>query len=83
MNELANQYRVLQKVEGWKVHMLQAQVEDVIVNEKELYAKLSALQKRLERSASRDVAGKDLPKVQVGRDNGAVDLERVNKLKSI
>ena len=41
-----------------------SQVDDIIVTEKELSAKLSALQKRLEKAATKDVATKDLEKIK-------------------
>ena len=54
------------QVNGWKIHLLMSQVDEIIVTEKELSAKLSALQKRLEKAATKDVANKDLEKIKEG-----------------
>lgn len=54
---------VFQKVNGWKVYHLSAQIEDVMDIEMELSKKLSQLQKKLDKLPSRELS-KDVANIQ-------------------
>ena len=60
VNEIAGQPRILQKINGWKVHLVSTHMAEVVDIEVDLSHKLSALQKKLDKltgkELSRDVA---------------------------
>ena len=60
---LANQKQVRQKINGWKIHHMAAQMENVIDLETELSSKLSKLQTILSKHALSEVKG-DVDKTQ-------------------
>ncbi|XP_075214063.1 uncharacterized protein LOC142320247 isoform X2 [Lycorma delicatula] len=65
VSDLANQKQVLQKIAGWKIYHLSSQMEDVSDLETEVFEKLTAMLKVLERKP-----GNQLDK----------DINRVNEL---
>jgi len=64
VNELAAEKHVVQKLEGWKMYHLTAQMEDVVTIETELSQRLSSLGRRLERASVHREAAKDVARIQ-------------------
>ena len=63
IKDLANQKQVKQKVNGWKMHHISAQMDNVIDLETELTSRLSKLQMILNKHALSEVKG-DVDKTQ-------------------
>ena len=63
IKDLANQKQVRQKVNGWKMHHISAQMDHVIDLETELTSRLSKLQMILNKHALNEVKG-DVDKTQ-------------------
>lgn len=54
VNELACQPQILQKIEGWKIHLVSTQMAEVVDIEVDLSNKLSTLQRKLDKLNHKD-----------------------------